>query len=176
MEESLVIAQVRTGNAGAFAAIVEHYQPPIQRYLYRLTGDYELAKDLAQDTFIQAFRRIMITDSQLTVRAWLYGIATKCAQQSRRRARLLSFLPLDGRERDCSAAVTYTDRTDENMAIGEALCRVPRDQRVCLVLHFVEGFKYREIGQILDISEEAVRKRVARGKREFRRHYTLKEE
>ena len=175
MEEALVIAQVRTGNADAFAAIVEHYQAPIQRYLYRMTGDYELAKDLAQDTFIQAYRRIMKTDSQLTVKAWLYGIVTKCALQSRRRSRLLSFIPLDGKEQDDPALGIQTDRTAENMAIGEVLCQVPRDQRVCMVLHFVEGFKYREIAETLGISEEAVRKRVARGSREFRRRYNLKE-
>jgi len=53
LEEARVIALIRAGEADAFAEIIEHYQASIIRYLYRLTGDYEMAKDLAQDTFIQ---------------------------------------------------------------------------------------------------------------------------
>jgi RNA polymerase sigma-70 factor (ECF subfamily) len=60
----------------------------------------------------------------------------------------------------------------ETAAIEEALRHVPHEQRVCLVLHFVEGFKYREIAETLDISEDAVRKRVARGRRVFINHYS----
>jgi len=47
------------------------------------------------------------------------------------------------------------------------LLKIPEEQRTCLVLHFVEGFKYREIAETLGCSEEAVRKRVARGKKLF---------
>lgn len=54
MEEASAIARVRAGRADAFAEVVEHYQVPIFRYLYRLTGDYDIAQDLAQDTFVQA--------------------------------------------------------------------------------------------------------------------------
>ena len=55
--------------------------------------------------------------------------------------------------------------------IKEALLKVPGEQRTCMVLHFVEGLKYREIAEILGISEDAVRKRVARGSHEFRKAY-----
>ncbi len=49
--------------------------------------------------------------------------------------------------------------------------RVPADQRTPMVLHFVEGFRYREIAELLGISEDAVRKRVARGSQLFRSEY-----
>ena len=52
-----------------------------------------------------------------------------------------------------------------------ALLEVPRNQRECLVLHFVSGFKYYEIAATLGISEDAVRKRIARGKEIFRDAY-----
>ena len=60
---------------------------------------------------------------------------------------------------------------EEKMAVRTALREVPPNQRECLVLHFVEGFKYREIAVTLGISEEAVRKRVARGKEIFKDAY-----
>jgi RNA polymerase sigma factor (sigma-70 family) len=57
------------------------------------------------------------------------------------------------------------------MAVRTALHEVPSNQRECLVLHFVGGFKYREIAITLGISEDAVRKRVARGKEIFKDAY-----
>ena len=176
MEEALAVTQMRAGNTDAFNDFVERYQAPIQRYLYRLTGDSELAKDLTQDTFMHAYKKIMKENSPLTLKTWIYRIATNCARKSRRRARLLSFIPLDGRERDNSVIGTQADRTDIRLAIGEALCRVSPDQRICMVLHFIEGFKYQEIADILSISDEAVRKRVARGSREFKKVYNMGED
>ena len=92
MDEAQVIALIRTGDTDAFAEIIEQYQAPIIRYLYRLTGDYEVAQDLAQDTFLQAYKGILKTKSELSFKAWLYRIATNNALQLRRRKRLLSFI------------------------------------------------------------------------------------
>ena len=173
MEEARVIALVRAGEADAFAEIIEHYQAPIIRYLYRMTGDYEMAKDLAQDTFIQAYKGILKTDAELSFKAWLYRIATNNALQHRRWKKLLSFIPFISSEKDIPNAGNQTDCPGEALAISEALLKVPEEQRTCMVLHFVEGFKYREIAETIGCSEEAVRKRVARGKKLFIGLYNL---
>jgi len=171
LEESQVIALVRAGEVDAFAEIVEHYQSPIIRYLYRLTGDNELAKDLAQDTFIQAYKGILKTHAELSFKAWLYRIATNNALQHHRHKKLLSFIPFTLKEKNITAAKHQHDFPGESAAIKEALYEIPEDQRTCVVLHFVEGFKYREIAETLGISEEAVRKRVARGRKIFIESY-----
>jgi len=167
LEEAKIIALVRTGEADAFAEIIEHYQAPIIRYLYRLTGDYEMAKDLAHDTFVQAYKGILKTTAELSFRAWLYRIATNNAWQHRRRKKLLSFIPFTSREKDVSATGNQADCPGEALAIHEALLKISKEQRTCLVLHFVEGFKYKEIAETLGCSEDAVRKRVARGRKLF---------
>ena len=172
MDEATAIALVRGGNADAFAGIVEHYQAPIQRYLYRLTGDYELACDLAQDTFVQAYKNILKTDSELSLRAWLYRIAENNARQHYLRKKLISFIPFSGMKKGETYTRDYVDEAERSIAIEEALLKIPQKQRVCMVLHFVEGFRYREIAEILEISEEAVRKRVARGSQQFREMYS----
>jgi RNA polymerase sigma-70 factor (ECF subfamily) len=171
LEEAQVIALVRAGDADAFAEIIEHYQAPIIRYLFRLTGDYEMAKDLAQDTFIQAYKGILKTDAELSFKAWLYRIATNNALQHRRRKRLLSFIPFISGKHDVAAEEENTDAQDNAAVIQDALARIPEEQRTCLVLHFIEGFKYREIAETLGCSEEAVRKRVARGRKRFIEEY-----
>ncbi len=171
VEEARLIALVRVGEVDAFAAIVERYQSPIVRYLYRLTGDYETAKDLAQDSFMQAYKGILKTQAELSFKAWLYRIATNNALQYHRRKRLLPFIYFTTKEPDLPAAGNLAETTSATAAIQAALLRIPREQRTCLVLHFMEGFKYREIAETLGISEEAVRKRVARGKKLFIEEY-----
>ena len=174
MEDSRIIAEVRSGNIEAFAAIVEHYQSPILHYLYQLTGNYETSRDLMQDTFLQAYRGILKTGEIHSFKAWLYRIATNNALQFLRRKRWRSFFPLkENLQAGNQAGGDPGELMDTQMAIREAMRRIPAEQRVCLVLHFVEGFKYEEIAGALGISSEAVRKRVARGRQEFRRLYRL---
>jgi RNA polymerase sigma-70 factor (ECF subfamily) len=173
LEAVSIIAMIRAGSVDAFAQIIEHYQVPIIRYLYRLTGDYETAQDLAQETFIQAYKGILKTNSELRLKAWLYRIATNNARQYHRRRKLLSFIPFDEFRKSGTPNVdNQSERTVEEMTIQEALCKVPSEQRACLVLHYVEGFKYREIAETLGISEDAVRKRVQKGKQIFQRIYS----
>jgi RNA polymerase sigma-70 factor (ECF subfamily) len=172
LEEALVIDHVRAGDTDAFADIIENYQLPIQRYLYRLTGDYEIARDLAQDTFIQAYKGILKTDSEISLKAWLYRIATNNAYQHGRRKRLLPFLPFSSLKKEIEPSSGDTaGETEETLVIQEALSKVLKEQRICLLLHLVEGFKYREIAETLEISEDAVRMRVARGKEAFKKLY-----
>ena len=165
MNEAQVVADIREGSSEAFAEIVDRYEVPILRYLARFTGDSELARDLAQDTFLQAFRGIRSSNAELSLRAWLYKIATNNSLRHLRRRRLLFFLPF-GTDTTADPAAT-----DVRMDIERALQRVPKEHRNAMVLHYVEGLKYREIADVLSISEEAVRKRVARGSAEFKSAY-----
>lgn len=172
MDDAQAIADVRGGSPQSFAEIVDRYEAPILRYLARMTGDNDFARDLAQDTFLQAFRSIRSTTAELSLKAWLYKIATNNALRHHRRRRLLAFIPFGGDDspevRDASAD---PGQTDVRIDIERALLRVPKEQRTAMVLHYVEGLKYREIADVLSISEEAVRKRVARGSEEFRTAY-----
>lgn len=172
VDEATAIAQVRAGHTDAFAEIVERYEVPILRYLARMTGDSELARDLAQDTFLQAFKNIMKTDSELSLKAWLYKIATNNALQHFRRRKLLRFVPfLNSPEADIPSPGSGSGWIDNKIDIQRALQSVPVEQRTALTLHFIEGLKYRDIADVLSTTEEAIRKRVARGSGAFRSAY-----
>ncbi len=177
LEDSQIIALVKSGSTDSFADIIERYQSPIFRYLYRLTGNYETALDLRQDTFLRAYKGILKNEVNVSLKAWLYKIATNSALQLFRRKRVLSFVPLkETTERDiANSEVDPSESIGDKADIRDTLAKIPREQRICMVLHFVEGFKYREIADTLGISEEAVRKRVARGSLEFRRLYSSEE-
>ncbi|MBN1190800.1 MAG: RNA polymerase sigma factor [Dehalococcoidales bacterium] len=177
LEDTRIIDLVKNGHTDSFSGIVERYQSPVFRYLYRLTGNQETALDLCQDTFIQTYKAILKDEVRVSFSAWLYRIATNNFLQLRRRRRILSFIPLKEEHESGSArAVEDPSGTIEaQMDIQQALSKIPPEQRVCMVLHFVEELKYREIAAVLKISEEAVRKRVARGSREFRKLYISEE-
>jgi RNA polymerase sigma-70 factor (ECF subfamily) len=170
LESSEAVARMRSGDPDAFAEVVESDKTLIVRYLYRLTGDHETARDLAQDTFVQAYKAIPRTSPDLSLKPWLYRIATNNALQHRRRKRLLSFVPFGDDSKDESLKGPGVDLA-ESAAVQEALLKVPEKLRVCMVLHHIDGFKYREIAGMLGISEDASRMRVARGSEEFRRRY-----
>lgn len=172
MEDHQIITLVKNGSPDSFSEIIERYQSPVFRYLYRLTGDYETARDLGQDTFIQAYQGILKTEIKVSFKSWLYRIATNNVLQLRRRRRILSFIPLLEIGKDISSpGEDKSEQVRVQMDIRETLAQIPPDQRVCMVLHYIEGFRYQEIADILKISEEAVRKRVFRGSREFKRLY-----
>jgi RNA polymerase sigma-70 factor, ECF subfamily len=102
--------------------------------------------------------------SGLAFKTWLYRIATNNAYQYLRRKKLYSFLLFNNTQRPAIPTGDIdADAALENIALKEALPLVPQNQRVCLVLHYVEGFQYGEIAVTAGISEDAVRKRVARG-------------
>jgi RNA polymerase sigma-70 factor (ECF subfamily) len=172
LNEAASVALVRVGNTDAFSDIVEYYHALIHRYLYRLTGDYELTRDLVQDTFIQAYENMKKTDSEISLKPWLYTIAENNVRRHYRRKKLVTFIHFSGSGRANIPGSDWTDESNRSLAIKEAMLKVPYKNRVCLVLHFVEGFKYREIAETLGISREAVRKRVTRGSLEFRKHYS----
>ena len=176
MDDARVVALIRTGQTDAFGEVIETYQARIYRYVYRLTGDADLAQDLTQDTFVRAYSSILKTRSELSLSAWLYRIATNVVHSTWRRRKLISFIPLisAGDIPTSSFPGAHSGEPDsviERMLIEESLLAVPRESRTCMVLHYVEGLKYREIADIVGISEEAVRKRVARGNQRFRQAY-----
>ncbi len=170
MEEPEAVSRMRAGDVRAFAEMVREFQAPIVRYLFRLTGDEELARDLAQDTFVQAYGSLVRTRPGLSLKAWLYRIATNNALRHFRRKALLSFEPFDEGRHGDAGSDTAQEAADRE-AVRQALLKVPEKLRVCVVLHFIDGFKHREIAEMLGISEDAARMRVTRGSEEFRRQY-----
>jgi RNA polymerase sigma-70 factor (ECF subfamily) len=117
----------------------------------------------------------MKTKSELSLKAWLYKIASNNALQHHRRRKILSFVPfLNSPEADIPEPGSGPEWIDAKVDVQRALLGVPADQRTALVLHYVEGLKYREIADVLSTSEEAIRKRVARGSEAFRNAYLPK--
>ncbi len=165
-----VVELLRTGDAPTFCTLIERLQQPLTGYLHRLVGDREVALDLAQDTFLQVYKEISKTSGELKLDAWIYRIATNYGLRYLNRKRLRQMIHLDGPENldDSLATAGPEDQTVTRILVHQALGRMnPKDSAI-LQLHFGNSFSYEEIGHILKMSSEAVRKRVARGVEKFR--------
>lgn len=179
--QGVEVALLRAKDAQAFRSLIERLQQPITRYLYRLVGDQEVALDLAQDTFLQVYKEIGKTSSDLALDAWIYRIATNYGLQYLNRKRLrqfvrfpryLTFSPEEGNSYPLSlTSPSLEDQAETRILIEQALSLLKPKDAACLQLHYGNGFTYEQIGKIVETTPEAVRKRVARAVEKFRAVY-----
>ena len=170
------VERLRERDAQAFRSLIDRLQQPITGYLHRLVGDREVALDLAQDTFVQVYKEIDKTSGEIALDAWIYRIATNYGLRYLNRKRLRQFVRLDSRESfdEDLAVAGPEEQTETRILIEQALSILKPIDAAALQLHFGNGFTYEEIGEVMEMSSEAVRKRVARGVERFRRVYGKK--
>lgn len=170
-----LVERARAGDRAAFTALFERYNAPICRYLARLVGDDELGCDLAQDTFLSAWRALPGAEVETYFAPWLYRIATNLARSHLRRARLIRWLPWGehgGRHpADHPSIAGPEEQTGEAERIKLALAEVLPKNRSCLLLQVEAGFSQREIAALLDINEKSVSAYISRGRKQFRQAY-----
>jgi putative glutamine amidotransferase len=131
--------------------------------LSRIVGDTAAAEDLCQETLVRAWRGAPRELPPERLRAWLHRTATNLAfDELRRRARR--------REIGYDDALAGGEAADASLAgadIREALGALTPHQRLVLLLRFEQGLSLRELGELLDVGEDAARKRVARAREAF---------
>ncbi len=177
-EQQLVIA-AQTGCRASFDQLAERYHGPVFRYLARHTGDHELAADLAQDTFYDAFRRLNHWQADRPFPAWLFRIAHYNLLHAWRRQRTRRIVSLDAfvdEGGEAHHALHQADRAvslDERDCVRQTLRKLTPTLREPLLLHTVYGYTSQEIADMLGIAPAAVRQRLARAKEQFRQCYDV---
>ena len=153
-----------------FEDLLHAYQQPLTAYLCNLLSDEEQGKELAQDTFLRAYRALARGQQVTCPKAWLYRIATNVANDHFRRARLVKWLPLHQVEQH--PALCEGDSTDgvaDQLIVRDALTQLSPDYRVPLVLHLCENLSTAEIAEVMNLSQGAVKMRLSRAREQFRR-------
>lgn len=177
LAQEQVVERARRGDRAAFAQLFEQYNARICTYLAHVVGNDELGRDLAQDTFLAAWRALPSMRNELRFAPWLYRIATNMARSYLRRKRLVHWLPWSGSEEQGALAEASIAGPEEHAAQSEgvalALARLSPQCRTCLLLQIEGGFAQREIAALLGISEKTVSAYVSRGREQFRQAYRL---
>lgn len=155
------------GHDDAFAELVRRYQTRIYRYLARMVGCREEARDLTQETFLSAYRTLPRWQRRAPFRTWLFRIASNAAIDVLRRRRLHNPVSMDDTAEPSAGApgVEQVHHSGERYAFFlRALHRVPDLYRQPLLLRELEGMSYSEIATLLDIAEGTVKSRIARAR------------
>jgi RNA polymerase sigma-70 factor (ECF subfamily) len=171
LDERACVSDARAGDDAAFATLFEYYRGPIVGYLRRLVGDREVAEDLAQDTFLKAYRAIERTNEELNFRAWLYRIATNTALSYHRRQRILQWLPFSPGLREPSGEARLGERLGEEELVESALRRLKPEHASLLLLRHHQGMSLEEMAATLGVSAGVAKSRLYRARESFVRAY-----
>ncbi len=146
------LQRARAGDPAALAAVYDEYQPLIYRYVYRLVGEVEIARDLTSEVFhrfLQAMRNGGGPEHHLS--AWLYRAAHNAVVDHYRRQAHRQHLPLD--EELVSVTDDPAEATERSRSVAQvraALQQLTPDQQQVIALKFLEGLSNEEVAAVLE--------------------------
>lgn len=160
LDEALVAA-AQAGSSEAFSRLVERHQQALRAFLRRVCGNWALADDLAQETFLAAWSRIGRLNAGASVRAWLCGIGynkhlSAARSGARDRVREANYEV----DRETARGPDAPDR----MALETAMSGLPAEQRACVALCLAADFSHTEAAEALGLPLGTVKSHVTRGR------------
>jgi RNA polymerase sigma-70 factor (ECF subfamily) len=166
MDEQHLVGRIQAGDEWAFAEIVHIYRDRIVNYLYQVTGDYQKAVDLSQETFLRVFFKANKYRPIAPFSSWIYAIASNLAKtelKKNRRANLVSF---DDIQPGLEASTPSEESTDSGLIknLRQALEALNPRYRIPVVLKDIEGYSQEEIAEIIQRPVGTVKARISRGR------------
>jgi RNA polymerase sigma-70 factor (ECF subfamily) len=170
-DEALVTAAGRADGERAFGELLRRHQGKVRGLLLRLTGDRNLADDLAQEVFLRAYRGLCGFEGRARFSTWLYRIAYNVYLNHRARVRELASLP-ENFEAGAMAPETAmsANRSDMRKDLDAAIGALPERYRAVVMLYYLEDVSYPEIAEILELPLGTVKTHLHRAKRMLREH------
>ncbi|MEK7352377.1 MAG: sigma-70 family RNA polymerase sigma factor [Nitrospirota bacterium] len=176
-DEAKLIARSLKQDSDAFGQLVERYATVIVNLAYRMVGDRTEAEDLAQETFVAAFKALPRFRADSKFSTWLYRIAAnKCKDWLRAKRPGQGVQDVDVDE-VLDAGVAAEERTPERLLsqqqvaeqLDRAIQRLPPLYREAFVLKHVEGLSYEEMQEIVGVNADTLKMRVYKGRLQLSR-------
>lgn len=165
-DDDALMIRTAQGEEAAFRLLVQRWEGQVRSFLIHMLGSVEEAEDLAQDTFVQVFRKAGSYRAEGLFRSWLMRIAGNLARSRLRRRSLLRWVRFDPVRHDRGSGQTGPDDQlelgERREAIRTALDRLPARQREALVLHRFQGMRYREVATAMDTTVPGVESLIQR--------------
>lgn len=181
-DDAAIMLELSSGNMAAFDFLLEKYRKPIIHFMYRMTHNQAVAEELAQEVFLRVYRSRETYRAEARFSTWLYRIATNLGvnhARDTRHERTASTVYLDEPDSETGTSPDVADATpgaeskmlrQERMAaIREHVMSLPERQRSAVLMHKYEGMDYKQIGEVLKLSESATKSLL------FRAYQTLRE-
>tara|TARA_Y100000768_G_scaffold162420_1_gene121494 strand:- start:275 stop:859 length:585 start_codon:yes stop_codon:yes gene_type:complete len=173
ISNSELVRKSQLGEKDAFEQLVIRHQELVFSLAYKLTGNREMANDVAQEAFIRAWKAIEKFRGDSTFSTWIYRITVNTAWTLRKKARKHNTLNIE----DTYEPIVIDEKKDpELVAINSdlssvlinALDKIPIEQRIIVELKNIEGRSHKEIADYLDISVTAAKVRLHRAHQRLR--------
>ena len=173
-----LIQRVLEGDDTAFSTLVKKYQRSVHALAWRKIGDFHIAEDITQDTFLKAYQKLSTLKEPQSFASWLYVItANQCKAWLRKKQSWAQSL-----ENTSSAQLekaTYSGYIiEENERVTEEtqrevvkklLAKLQESDRTVITLHYLGGMTYEEISNFLGVSEATIRNRLYRARRRLKK-------
>ena len=175
-----LIQRVLSGDDTAFTELVKKYQKPVHALVWRKVGDFHVAEEITQDTFLKAYQKLAMLKEPQSFASWLYVIATRHCIAWRRKKRLWmqSLEATSSLQFEKATYSGYVVEENERTAIEaerevvkKLLAKLQESERTVLTLHYFGEMTCEEISKFLGVSVGAIKSRLSRA-----RHRLKKEE
>jgi RNA polymerase sigma-70 factor (ECF subfamily) len=180
--DAAIMLRAAAGDESAFNYLAGKYHRPIIHFLFRMVRNQAVAEELAQDVFLRVYRSRQSYRAEARFTTWLYRIATNLAVNHARdtrheRAARSVYLDAPDEETGTTPDVASKEpsveqsllREERMKAIRTHVMALPERQRTAVLMHKYQGMDYREIGEVLKMSESATKSLL------FRAYQTLRE-
>jgi RNA polymerase sigma-70 factor (ECF subfamily) len=178
-----IMLQVKAGDDAAFEYLVQKYRRPMVNFMYRMAHNAAGAEDLAQEVFLRVYRSRESYEASAKFTTWLYRIATNLAvnhARDTRHERPENQVSLDEPDEESGRTLDLPDRgpsaeeaimqRERLAAIRQRVQALPERQRIAVVMHKYQQMDYRQIAEVLKLSESATKSLL------FRAYETLREQ
>ena len=169
-EELVTLSQ--GGDLDSFNQLVLRWERPIYALAYRVIGREEDARDVAQETFLRAFRALKGFKGQAKFSSWLYRITLNlCRDWMRREKRTpvaqapegIDIIEMAGEGTPSESIEELVGRRQLGRAVSKAMALLPEDQRTAIILKEYHGLTFQEIAELLDCPLSTVKTRLYQG-------------
>ena len=182
LEDSAIMLELRAGNMAGFDYLIQKYRKPIINFMYRMVHNQAVAEELAQEVFLRVYRSRETYRAEARFSTWLYRIATNLGvnyARDTRHERAASTIYLDEADSETGTTPDVADagpsaearmlQRERLNAIRQHVLALPERQRMAVLMHKYEGMDYKQIGDVLKLSESATKSLL------FRAYQTLRE-
>lgn len=166
MDEQELVRQIQEGDEMAFAEIVKIYKDKIVNFLWKITGDYQKAVELSQETFMRVYFKAHKYKPIAPFSSWVYTIASNLAKTEMKKMRRYAAVSLDDVQNNLPMEAYANNPTDSGLLsnLREALNSLHPRYKIPVILKDVEGFSQEEIAQMLKSPLGTIKARISRGR------------
>jgi RNA polymerase sigma-70 factor (ECF subfamily) len=183
LSDADVMLRVKAGDQSAFDYLVQKYRRPLVSFMYRMARNTAAAEDLAQEVFLRVYRSRATYEASAKFTTWLYRIATNLAvnhARDTRHERPEATVSLDEPDEETGTTFELPDsgmtaeqtmiRRERMLAIRSKVEALPERQRLAVVMHKYQQMDYKQIAEVLKLSESATKSLL------FRAYETLRDQ